>query len=605
MGAARAPNEQLVRQTPTPGHMGGTMRTELTTWRWTVLLAGGVGILLMLPALWSGFVISDLGPLPVLERWYPEVGAPFNVYASFFDLPGFPWWIGPETQMRFYRPLSSALLHLDHRLFAHRPLGYHVHSLLWLGGFLALSGVLYSRLPRGVGTVALAIVAFDEAHIVSSGWICGRHAVVAVVLSLLGLLAHLRWREQGWWPGLPLSLAGLAGGLLAGETALSVIAFVVCWELFAFRPESGRPALGQRLVGLLPVGLLAAGYLLLYRAMGYGASGMGYYLNPGGDPIRLLSGLAVRIPPLLAAGLLNLPAFLWDLLPDYRWLQILFGIAAVPAVAALAWRWRRELEPSVARELRWLIPGSLAALIPAAFAPPSERQMLVPILGLAVVLAFLLCTGWRRWRSRDRQRSQRLPAGLLVLLLAVAHFGGPIAVRVFGFTVVPSWTSFYAEMADQLPFDSARGDRQQMIAVNTPGDLTYFAQYVDLVRDGPRFAGRWHVLSAAPHDLRLERTAGRTLELEVVGGQLLGTDEERAFLPPGRRWVAGEVIETALFRVEVLAADDLGPTRIAFHFRRDLEDPDLTFVIWHEDRFEEISPPAMGESLAVPWSPEV
>jgi len=579
------------------------MRADSMTWRRTVLLAVGVGILLMLPALWSGFVISDLGPLPVVEGWYPEVGAPLNVYASFFDLPGWPWWIGPETRMRFCRPLSSALLHLDHSLFGHRPLGYHVHSLLWLGGFIALSGLLYSRLPRGVGTVALAIVAFDECHFVSSGWICGRHAVVAAVLSLLGLFAHLRWREQGWWPGLPLSLAGLAAGLLAGETALSVVAFVVCWELFAFRPAGDRPALGQRLVGLLPVGLLAAGYLLLYRAMGYGVVGMSYYLNPAGDPIRLLSGLAVRIPPLLGAGLGGLPAFLWDELPDWRWLQVVLGIATVPAVAVLAWRWRRQMEPSVVRELGWLIPGSLAALIPAAFAPPSGRQLLVPILGLAVVLAFLLRTAWRRLRRREGGWRRRLPAGALVLLLAVAHFAGPIAVRVFGFTLTPTWSVFYDEIAGQLPLDPERGGRQQVIAVNTPGYLTYFPQYVDSVRDGSLFAGRWHVLSAAPHDLRLERTAARTLELEVVGGQLLDSEEERAFLPPGRRWVAGEVIETALFRVEVLAVNDLGPTRVAFHFRRDLEDPDLTFVIWHEDRFEEISPPAMDESLALPWSP--
>jgi hypothetical protein len=557
----------------------------------------------MLPALWAGFVISDLGPLPVLERWYPEVGTPFNVYASFMDLPGQPWWIGPETQMRFFRPLASALLYLDQGLFGRHPLGYHVHSLLWLGGFIALCGLLYSRLPRDVGTLALAIVAFDEGHIISSGWICGRHAVVAEVLSLLGLLAHLRWREHGWRPGLPLSLAGLAGGLLAGEMALSLVAFVVCWELFAFRPASGRPALRQRLTGLLPVGLVAVGYLVFYRAMGYGASGMGYYLDPAGDPIHLLSGLAVRIPALLAAGLVGLPTLLWDLAPDWRWLQVALGIAALPAVAALGWRWRQQMEPGVVCELRWLIPGSLAALIPAAFATPSDRQLLVPILGLAVVLAFLLRTAWRRWRSRDERWWRRGSAGALLLLLALAHFAVPIAVRVFGFTFVPSSSRFYAELAGQLPLDPERGGRQQVIAVNTPGYLTYFPQYVDLIRDGPHFAGRWHVLSAAPHDLRLKRTAARTLELEVVGGQLLHSAEERVFLPPGRRFVAGEAMETPLFRVEVLAVNDLGPTRVAFRFQRSLEAPDLTFVVWREDRFEEISPPPIGESLVLKWSP--
>jgi hypothetical protein len=103
-----------------------------------------------------------------------------------------------------------------------------------------------------------------------------------------------------------------------------------------------------------------------------------------------------------------------------------------------------------------------------------------------------------------------------VLLLAVGHFAMPIAVRVFGFTFIPSLSRSYAEIVDQLPLDPDRRGRQQLIAVNSPGYLTYFPQYVDLVRDGPPFAGRWHVLSAAPHDLQLERTAERTLELRQM-----------------------------------------------------------------------------------------
>ncbi len=156
------------------------------TWRRIVLLAVMVGILLLVPSLWLGFVLSDLGILPVLERWYPETGQPFNVYASFFDLPGYPWWIDSETRLEFCRPLASALLHLDHWLYGRNAVGYHLHSLLWLGGLIAACGLLYSRLPRSLGALALVLLAFDECHFISSGWICGRHALT------------LKWSPVSW-----------------------------------------------------------------------------------------------------------------------------------------------------------------------------------------------------------------------------------------------------------------------------------------------------------------------------------------------------------------------------------------------------------------------
>ena len=97
-------------------------------------------------------------------------------------------------------------------------------------------------------------------------------------------MAHLRWREERWRPGLPLSLLGFAVGLAAGEVALSVLAYLFAYELFA---APGTPK--ARVRALCPTALILIAYLLHYRLAGYGAAASGLYLDPFRSPLEYLA----------------------------------------------------------------------------------------------------------------------------------------------------------------------------------------------------------------------------------------------------------------------------------------------------------------------------
>lgn len=557
----------------------------------TVLIALGVGMVLALPSLWLDFMPSDLIFLTLIEGWYPELGQPFNLYTSFLELPSTQWWASPTTRVTFFRPLASALLRLDHALFGRQALGYHVHSLVWLAALIAVCGLLYRRLPRRVGVLALLLYVVDECLVMPGGLIGNRHALVAVVPALLGLLAHLRWREEGWRPGLPLSLAGFAVGLLGGEMALSVVALVVAYELFAVR--AGEEGLGRRLRGLLPVVLLAGGYFVAYKALGYGVTGCSAYLDPVGDPIASLRALAGHVPTLLATALVGYP-------PEVDPLAIALGLGAVVAVAVFLWRCRSGA--AAWGEVRWLLPGALMALVPAALARPDVRQLLVPMIGLAPLLAFGLDTAWQRWRRGwAGSVPRRLGAGAMVLVLVLVHFAGSLPARFVQFFEGFMFNRFHDHVAAQVPLAASP---RQLILINSPGRhlIDYLPLAVD--RHGERIAPSWHVLSEAPHPIRLSRTGARTLELEVVDGQMLASDGEHLFRSPREPLVAGDVLDDRIFRVEILRGNDRGPTRVAFHFDREIDDPSLVFLAWTDDGLGPAEPPARGESLTFEYYPK-
>jgi len=619
-----------------------------------LFLAGLFGLLFLLPSLWLGFVLNDLVFVALLEGWYPEMGQPLNLYASFFDMPHMPWWLSPETRIAFWRPLSSALLWLDHALFGLHPLPYHLHSLLWFVALLVLVERLYRRMDRGsdpisgsgVAALALCLFAIDESHILTFGWICGRHAAVAVVLALCGLLAHLRFREEGWRWGLPLSLLGFGAGLAAGETALGILAYALAWELFG-PPSRGAVVAGPsgtfqgglrgRLVGILPMTVLTVAYLLLYHALGQGVSGTTVYLDPGGDPLTLLSGLGRNLPALLASIFWGLPAgFVW--VEVMRWPQLGLAVAALVGVV-IFWWWNRRPGASsgpgedsgVREELRWLLPGAFGALLPTSLAPPDERLLLAPMIGLAPLLALCLIVLWRRCRRGGsevsgrkgawRRRAARTAAGVGVFLVAAIHLLGPAGARYLKH-VEDRWLgSFHDQLKERLPVEGPdAGAAPELVLINSPGNWTlgYYPLRLDLesVEKGQGvlgIAGRWHVLSEAPHGFRLRRTGPRVLEMEILDGVMLASPGEQMFRPEDRALEEGDRIDTRLFRAEILTVGEVeeegtrlrGPTRVAFHFHRDLDDPGLIWRIWSEEGIQIVTPPVEGKSLEVKEPPDL
>lgn len=560
----------------------------------TVLL----GMVLALPSLRVGFYLDDYAQLALLESWYPENADLFNLYSFLGTLPLDPWWKHPDFTVSMWRPLSSALLHLDNRLFGHQALGYHAHSILWFTGILAAIGLLFSKaLSPRLAVLALLIFALDECHILNVGWIANRHAMVAMLPSLLGLYAHLRWREDDWGPGLPVSVLGYVLGLFGGEVALGVMAYAVAYELFAGPGGKAR----QRLLGLAPVFLVAGTYALWYKLMGFGAAHSGFYLDPTGEVHEFTRAAASHLPALLAGILLGLPSDLWFFAPDARPFQIVAGSVACLVFAWLLVSAWKDLDTAERRALRWLLPGAGFALLPAAVAQPFDRVLIAPMIGGAALIAVVLHHNWRRSRQRPAEnRIGKVLAVCLALLLVGLHLILPPLNRLATYRFMEREWFRLEQLATRIPIDPPSTGARDVVLLTAP-DIVIggFLPLVYGFQGNPMFRS-WSVLSLAPYDHVITRSGSRTLELSVVGGQMLASPPERFHRSSSDMMERGDVVETAAFEVEILETNALGPTRVAFRFKRELEDPSLRFLRWGDGVLQAVALPPVGESITVP-----
>ncbi|HEY0710728.1 MAG TPA: hypothetical protein VGG33_28245, partial [Polyangia bacterium] len=362
------------------------------------LLAVTVGLLLVLPSVSNGFYADDYLQLAQLEGWSANPAGAWDLFSfvpretsvteSLIHQGFLPYFTAPNLRITFFRPLSSALTWLDHQLFGRSSVPFHVHTLLWYAGLLAVALIVLRRLVTPtLATLAIALFAFSPGHAMAASWVAARNATVSCVFVFGAWLLHRRWRTEGWRPGAALAPVAVALGLAAGEMGLGALAYLWAWELVERRPRWKT--------ALIPSVLVAALYLVLYRALGMGAEQSGAYLDPFGDPL----GFARLLPQRLAL----LASHLWMAAPidlvtfDQRALRPLLVLGAVASVIVAVWlpRALRRLEHDEARTVRVFLFGALGALLISAPALPGARVLLAANLGGAVVISVLLRDAWR------------------------------------------------------------------------------------------------------------------------------------------------------------------------------------------------------------------
>lgn len=570
--------------------------TRLAWRRFAVPAAILFAVVLSLPSLGIGFFLDDYVMLSLIEGRYDFPTPTFNLYGSFLEAADL-WWTSPSAELTFWRPLSSALIRLNYFLFGHDAFLYHLELLLGLAALVAVCGRLYRGLSPVIAGIALLIFAADESHAFTSGLVCHSHTLVSVLPALFGLEAYLRFRESAWRPGIWLSLLGFSVGLLAGETAFAVMAYPLAYELFA-----AAGPVRMRLRSITPLVLLATAYLIFYKVMGYGPGETGVYLNPfAQSPTEFLGGLAAYLPLYVASLVAAIPID-FAMSPSLRLLYLVTGVAAP---VALLWGWQKvqgQLARPNRKALNWWVPGAFGSLLPVALAFPDERQLLVPAIGLAPLLASFILVAWHSCRRPLSSRRIRYGALAVLTLLATLHFGVASWNRVKTLLTV-------AQNAEKLEATAAKVTSLASTASTPTGRLSAPYEVVLLGSDfetsvfGPAVSsfrsGRvsWTTLTMSPFEHRLTRTAPETLVVEFVDARMLATIPERLFRLPDDDLVPGDKLEARLFTAEILDVDDVGPTRVAFHFHRDLDDSSLSLVAFQEGRPVKLDPPPVGESI--------
>ncbi|MBL9102624.1 MAG: hypothetical protein JNL82_16885 [Myxococcales bacterium] len=543
--------------------------------------------LLALPALAGGLALDDLllrEQLTTDGRGLASAydfiaGGPEQVAAGRAS-GAFPWWTADDLRVRFMRPLASALLALDLRVSG-APWWMHLHSALWSALLAAAAAGIYRATTRRGGEapwvagLALLLFVVDDAHAASVGWIAARHGLIAATFAAAAILAHLRWRADGWTPGAWIGPAALALGLLASESALGALAY-----LLAHACTLAAPGWRARLLPLAPYLVVTAAWSAAYRLLGHGAAGCGMYIDPGDDPLGFVGAALVHAPLLLTAQLG--PPGIVELLP--------FVPGALRPAAALAWlglvvgAWilRPLLRASAA--VRFWALGMVLATLPAAGALPGDRNLLLVGLGAAGLVAATISRLHAEPRPGRPLRALAwawlLVHGLLAALLVGPRMLAPAALH-----------ATIARAAQALPDP---GETRPVLLVQAPGDV--FTLYAPTLRG----AAGVHVLYAGSGALTLERTDARALVLRPAGGWSAAPGD-RTFRAADRPMHVGDRAALPGVVITVLAvADDGRPQAVELRGDDPLDAGALVWLAWTDGAPAPLALPAVGASRELP-----
>jgi hypothetical protein len=499
------------------------------------------------------------------------------------------WYQDTSVKINFFRPLSSAAMAVNHRISGLKPLAYTLHSLGWYLALVGLFGVLVERaLPDTGGTwrhpaayIAVLMFAISSANCSTVMWSAARWLLIATTLGIVGLIAFVRWREDGWRPGGVLSIVALGLSLLAGEAALSVMAFVIAHQLFG----STHPA-WVRFRSVLPTASLALCYLVIYKVTGHGSTGLEAYIDPVESPVAFLTSVPSKISAMLGELFLGFQSSLWYF-PERRLETVLVGVVSLVLVAVLLIPCMRRSPGKERRTILWMAAGTVGSLIPLAARMPNPHVLIIPQIGTTLLAGYIVAYWWGRLRSK-RTLVNVLGVGLSLIFVIALMVQPPFKWAAFG----RQWQEAHDRLAgfhSQSVLNQLDPGHRAVFLNFNDWDLEFHGYYYRRVFGLP-MPGAWWLLSSSPFKHTYRRTAPNTLEMEV-GGAGLDVD-------PNLR-EAGSVRQLPGLEIEVLEVTRGAASKVRFIFHRPLEDESIVFLEWRDQRLRVVQPPQTGDPLVI------
>jgi hypothetical protein len=507
---------------------------------------------------------------PIDNHWQIEQG-----YA--------PWWTYPKLLLATMRPISWLTHLLDARLWPNTPWPQHAHSVLWL---IALV-LAVTRLYRGflgplIGGFAALLFAIDHTHGWEVGFSSNRHALITAVFGVLTLDAYRRARQDQSRAAAMLAPLLFVVTLLAGESGVAVLGYLLGHALFV-----EEQPLRRRALALAPYLAILISWRLAYNWLGFGAHGSGPYIDPGREPLRYLTALFERGPILFLGQLFLPPAeFYGEFRPEAaraHWqFAVLFGLAFALALVPLL---KRD------KLARFWATGFGLALIPAASTDAHNRQLLFASLGALALLAQL----GHLYAVELRGVRLAVPTKL-----ARAMAGGVLGLHLFlSPLLLPVSTCSITETAWLHDALHGLGDEiagRDLILVTAPD---YFAVRVGQLRrriEQRPLPRHWRALAFGSQRVVVQRVNERTLRLDYEGG-ILNTPQLELYRDRRLRMRAGDRIKLEGLSIEVRAVTSDGRAKLVdFVFDQRLEAPQFLFYSWKDGGLARFTPPAIGES---------
>lgn len=566
------------------------------------------------PALQVGLLADDWDHYAMSAGIYPVprgafdhfdfVGGSSSEHDALLRAGRLPWWIAPDLHMALLRPLSSALGQIDYSWLdgAQHPIRMHVHSLAWwLILVIGVACLLPLLLPLPAAALGTLLYAFEDSQILPVTWIANRSELVANSFVVWALVLQVLAARRNA-PALQAVSYGLvACALLAGEHAIPALAYVAAFQLCRSELQ-----VRERIRALAPSTALVVVFLIARRTGGYGAAGLGMYIEPLASPLRYFHACIERLPLLLGDVVFGIaadwfpggppPGNWWAGLPflpaGKHWPQFQTGMgwfAVVIVLASLAWL-RRARE-----SLFWLLLAAATSIVPMCASIAMGRLTLPAALGVDAAWAWCVA-GLARRALANRK--------LTTVVAALATSVSVLGVHVLG-AGMRVWRepAFYARIS-QIETAWVRLDgldvRDREVFTLTSGSAAQWV--IPYVRHlaGLSIPACSTPLSAAflsSHELI--RTADKVLELRLRGRPVAATFTDSVYRSADNPLSAGDRITTPRFEVEVLKADRGEPTWLRFSFPAPLESDQYLFLHAGPRGFAPLILPAVGERVTL------
>ncbi|MFN0252530.1 MAG: hypothetical protein ACKV2T_36975 [Kofleriaceae bacterium] len=570
-----------------------------------------VGIALAAPALTADFTADDHQHRLLLRDTpgFPGLESrPFDLFvfangepetvAKMVDAGVFPWWTDPHLRLAFWRPISSATHALDHALWPDNATAQLAHNLAWHALVLFLVWLVFRRFfdrsgpARWIAVLAFALYAFDDARGPVVGWIANRNSLVALALGLPALLAHDRWRRDGWAHGRWVGPLVFAVSLFAGESAIAVCAYLGAHALWL-----DKGTWRSRAIALAPYVAIVVVWRVAYAKLGYGVVGSGVYLDPGSDPIAFGAAAFSRIPFLVQSAL----ALPWS---DFASFYPVIGLATPMLVGV--WIGLCGIALALARIVRrdpvarFWATGMVLAAVPIASTFPADRLLGFVSIGAMGLVAQLVAAAISDRTLLGEGRARRIFGLVLAVMLVIVNLvlAPPLLVGRSRSMVAVGRVLDRGEAGIPRDADIAT---KTVIAVNPPSDaLAGYIQYTRASRGQPRPAHLVWFATAAT-EVSIERTDDRTLRIAPRNGLLHYEVDQMVRDPRTRPFTKGETYSVANITFEIVAeTPDHRPLVMLARFAIPLDDPSLVWLRWAGTTYAPYSPPAIGTVDTLP-----
>jgi len=612
-------------------HRIGQVARPIIASRYWIVIVLIIAILLYTPFLFSGFFQDDYG---FRVQFSPNVSeevkkvmrlSPLNLYGFSWDLPtrfsigqdkGFvPWWASDQIKTNFFRPLSSLTLAFDYSLWPDTPLLLHIHSLLWFCLLIVLAYQLYRSVSGSavVAGISVLLLVVDDVFTGPAGWISNRHAVAAMVFSVLCVWLYHQGVSKQKWP----YIAGACGvyvlALFASEMGLVTFAY-----LFAYLLVMDRDKWLGRLKRIAPFVLITVAWRLAYTGLGYGASGTLLYIDPILNPVDFITQLLTRYPVLLFSAV-GLPVVEAVLAFSPQAAAVLAAVCLIP-LGLLVLATYPVLKTHRASAF-WVI-GLLGAVIPLVSGIPQNRNLGLVSLGVMGLAGQLLID------VATAKKSGPLTTFQLVLLKIATPLLLILYLIVSPIVVIsnPASTRMSAETTARAADFGSEPELadQHLYVINPPGVMSFMGGlFPRLFTDKP-FPASINYLSSGFAPVHIERVDTRTIVVTPEGGYTplpgpIVDDKTGAVTPIGLENVyraldgfyynprnpmrVGQVVALSEVTVEVTEMTSDGRiAQAAFTFAHPLEDNRYVWLLWDEDTstYERVQMPPVGESRVYP-----